>query len=296
MRPNQLLTAAALLLQVVGAELTLRLVSYNIRYAATSLMTNEKPWATRRPLLVNQLSETIAAAPSGALTVIGMQEVLHQQLLDIKNGLGSKWAHIGVARDDGKQSGEYCPILYDTTAVKLVYTETKWLSPTPDTPSFGWNAGSRRVITVGVFEDIKSGQRFLATNTHLDNASSQARSEGVKVALDVIKRVQATYGPLGVSLTGDFNSPPGGDAYTTVENDGYVEEIYGLVNSSKRFGPFDTYTGFTSTTGSRIDFIWVGPASENFWTVDRYEVMDNVKDGVYTSDHRAVVGDLKLST
>ncbi|CAI4212318.1 unnamed protein product [Parascedosporium putredinis] len=296
MKPSSLFACAALFAQAAMADLDLRLITFNIRYAASSLMTNEKPWSTRRPLLKNQLAGSITGAASGALTVIGMQEVLHQQLLDIKSDLGSRWAHIGVARDDGKQSGEYCPILYDNTAVKLIYSETKWLSPTPDTPSFGWNGGSRRVITIGVFESIASGERFIAANTHLDNASSQARSEGIKVALSVIKRIQGTYGPLGVSLTGDFNSAPGGDAYTVVQNDGYLRELYALADASKRFGPVHTYTTFTSTTGSRIDFIWVGPAADNRWDVQRYEVLDNVKDGVYISDHRAVVGDLKLRT
>jgi endonuclease/exonuclease/phosphatase family metal-dependent hydrolase len=290
-----LILAARAVMGQTASPLPLRLLSFNIRYAATSLMAGEQPWSVRRPLLVNQLTQSIGNASAGSVVLIGMQEVLNAQLNDIKSGLGSAWAHIGVARDNGVQSGEYCPILYRTAELRLIYSETKWLSPTPDTPSFGWGGGSRRIITIGVFEHIATGKRFIATNTHLDNVSSQARSEGVRVALERIQAVQASYGPLGVSLTGDFNSAPGGDAYTAMTNSGYMRELYNIATSSQRFGPYETYTGFTSGTAkSRIDFIWAGPAAENRWAATRYEVLDNIVNNVYISDHRAVVGDFNL--
>jgi endonuclease/exonuclease/phosphatase family metal-dependent hydrolase len=283
---------------IMAQTLPLRLVTFNIRYAATSRQTNEKPWSIRAPLVVSQLQGAAANASSGAETIIGLQEVLKGQLDDLSAGLGSAWAHIGVGRDDGKEAGEHNPILYRPSALRLLFNETKWLSPTPDTPSFGWNAGSRRLINIAVFEHIKTGKQFIAANTHLDNASSEARSKGVQVALDVIKDVQAKWGPLAVSLTGDFNSQPNADAYNTVFSSGYLNELYNITQASERFGEYDTYTGFDPTkekeVSQRIDFIWLGPVAEKRWEADRYEVLSNVKDGVYLSDHRAVVGDVKM--
>lgn len=272
------------------AALPLRIISFNIRYAATSLEANEKPWSTRRPLLINQLSGQAAEAST---TVIGLQEVLNNQLTDIKSGLGSQWAHIGVGRDDGATKGEYSPILYRTDVLRVLYSEVKWLSPTPDVVSFGWGAGSRRVVTIGVFEHIATGKRFIHANTHLDNVSSQARSEGIKVVVSRMKAVQQTYGELPVSLTGDFNSAPNGDAYSTLVGLNYVEDLWDL---APHIGTNQlTYTGFSQTGQSRIDYIWIGPKSLRPYTAQAIEIVGNYVDGVFVSDHRMVVGDVVVN-
>ncbi|OTA97051.1 hypothetical protein M434DRAFT_45253, partial [Hypoxylon sp. CO27-5] len=278
----------------VTASQPLRIVSFNIRYAATSLDTNEKPWSDRRTGLINQLKDiTDNATDAGAVSVLGLQEVLDAQLNDIKSGLGSEWTHYGFGRDDGEKKGEYNPIIYRTDALKLVYSEQKWLSPTPNKVSFGWGAGSRRVSVIGVFEHIKTGKRFIHANTHLDNVSSQARSEGIKVVLSRIQAVQEEYGPLGVTMTGDFNSEPGGDAYSTLEDTGYLMELWN--SGATRLGTNQlTYTGFSTTGKSRIDFVWFGPAVEKWYSAQQFEFLNNYIDGVFISDHRAVVADLTL--
>ncbi|KAI1136017.1 Endonuclease/exonuclease/phosphatase [Hypoxylon sp. FL0543] len=278
----------------MAASQPLRIVSFNIRYAATSLDKNEKPWADRRTGLINQLKEiTTNATDAGAVSVLGLQEVLDAQLNDIKDGLGSEWVHYGFGRDDGEKKGEYNPIIYRTDALKLVYSEQKWLSPTPDKVSFGWDAGSRRVSVIGVFEDIKTGKRFIHANTHLDNVSSQARSEGIKVVLSRIQAVQEEYGPLGVTLTGDFNSEPDGDAYSTLQDTGYLTELWN--SGATRLGTNElTYTGFSTTGKTRIDFVWFGPTSEKRYSAQQFEFLNNYIDGVFISDHRAVVADLTL--
>ena len=292
---SALLVTANVAMAQYNDTLPVRLISWNIRYAATSRETNERPWSTRKPLVIGTVADKVARAPAGAVPIIGMQEVLAAQLDDIKAGLGAGWEHIGVGRDDGVAKGEFNPILYQPAVLKLVWSEVKWLSPTPDEPSFGWGAGSRRVVVIAVFEHAATGHRFMAANTHLDNASAQARREGVKVALGRIRAAQEAYGPLAVSLTGDFNSEPGEDAYSTVADSGYLAELYETAAASQRFGPYDTYTGFSpSTASSRIDFVWLGPVADKKWTVERYEAVDNVVDGVHASDHRAVMGDLKL--
>lgn len=284
------------------ASLPLRIVSFNIRYAATSLETNEKPWWSllcgiwsdqcREPHLTSFLSEIATNATTGTPVLFGLQEVLDNQLSDIKNVLGSNWAHIGVGRDDGDDEGEYSPIIYRSDVLAVKYSETKWLSPTPDTVSYGWGAGSRRVVTIGVFEHSATGKRFIHANTHLDNVSSEARSEGIKVVVARIKAVQATWGPLGVTLTGDFNSDPNGDAYQTLVGLNYVEDLWNL---APHIGTNQlTYTGFTTTGVSRIDFIWLGPTANGLYTANKIEIVGNVRDSMIISDHRAVVGDVTL--
>ncbi|KAI0433459.1 endonuclease/exonuclease/phosphatase [Xylaria sp. FL1042] len=289
--------------------LSLRVLTSNIRYAAPG-DAYEKPWSVRGPLLVSRVAGLADnASASGAVPVIGMQEVLHGQLLDILAGLNastttptaSSWSYLGTGRDDGVQAGEYCPLFYQPERVTLLASTQKWLSPTPDVPSFWPGAGSRRYVVVGVFADAVSGARFIAANTHLDNVSSAARSEGVKIILRVIRDVQAAWGPgLPVTLSGDFNSEPGADAYEAMVADGYLRDAYVLASGEMRFGPYETYTGFVPEeipdVADRIDFLWLGPDVEDTWTVGRYEVVDNVVGGVFFSDHRPVFVDVTLKT
>ncbi|KAH8600732.1 endonuclease/Exonuclease/phosphatase [Bisporella sp. PMI_857] len=285
-----------------SASLPLRITSFNIRYAATSLETNELPWWTllcpiwaslcRLPHSTKHLAQIAANATTlyGTPTIFGLQEVLNNQLTDILSGLGSEWSHIGVGRDDGATSGEYSPIIYKPAVFSVVYSETKWLSTTPDVVSYGWGAGSRRIVTLAVFQHVATGKRFIHANTHLDNVSSQARSEGIKVVVARVQAAQAVYGVLPVVITGDFNSVPGGDAYTTLVGLGYAEDIW---NIAPHAGTNQlTYTGFTPNGISRIDFIFLGPLSSGLYEGRKIEFLGNVDEGVYISDHRSVVGDI----
>jgi hypothetical protein len=79
---------------------------------------------------------------------ICMQEVLHNQLIDIQTGLGSEWSYIGVGRDDGKEAGEYSPIFYRKGIWEVEKWRTVWLSETPDVPGKGWVSIPKRGSTV----------------------------------------------------------------------------------------------------------------------------------------------------
>lgn len=281
-------------------SLPIRIFSFNIRYATSSTETNEQPWWSVWCLFNHDLcrefhlSSTLGNAAYPVDTaVIGLQEVLDNQLTDVLHNLGDNWAHIGVARDDGAKSGEYSPIIYDTDVLEVIYSETKWLSETPDVVSYGWGAGSRRIVTIGVFEHIATGKRFIHANTHLDNVASEARVEGIKVVVSRIEAVQATYGPLGFTLTGDFNSDPSDSAYQTLAALDYATDLW---STAPHVGTNQlTYTGFSDTGISRIDFIWYGPNGDDFYTVNQTEIVSNKVDGMYISDHRMVVGDLILN-
>ncbi|KAF2114232.1 Endonuclease/exonuclease/phosphatase [Lophiotrema nucula] len=330
--------------------LQLRVLSFNVRYATSSPFTNEKPWSERFPLVLNQLQHetrfldgtSIDAVHTDSSThpaaaIICLQEVLHVQLVDILNGLnelppssdksqtptdGPIWAHIGVGRDDGHTKGEYSPIIYPVKIFRLLHYETIWLSPTPDRPSKGWDAGSIRILTVAVLEYKSSGQRVLASTTHLDNDGSKSRENSVIVILDTLKRIQkdwATSNALPIFLAGDFNSFPNQEAYLGMERSDYMYDMWQFISPKRRYGEQITFTGFepdkdTDEQG-RIDFIWLGPkdgvcippkdgnsllAASDVpkscsWIADGYSVLSNVfEDGVYLSDHRCVVGDLRL--
>ncbi|KAK7187437.1 hypothetical protein DPSP01_002556 [Paraphaeosphaeria sporulosa] len=318
----------------------LRILTFNIRYATGSPFTNEKPWAERFPRVLNQIQHetrfldgtSIPADSSpqhSAASIICLQEVLHNQLVDLLNSLnelpssndkladGPIWAHVGVGRDDGHQKGEYSPILYPVAVFNLLHTETIWLSPTPEKPSLGWDAGSIRLLTIAVLEHKVSGRRILASTTHLDNEGSKSREHSVTIILESLKRVGrdwSTEDELPVVLAGDFNSFPTQEAYLGMAASDYMYDLRDSVPASRRYGEEITFTGFQKEKWSdeqgRIDFIWLGPGDavckHNHgvkeevegncqWIVDGYTVLSNVfDDGVYLSDHRCVVGDVRL--
>ncbi|SPO01852.1 related to endonuclease/exonuclease/phosphatase family protein [Cephalotrichum gorgonifer] len=272
-------------------ELPVRLVTFNIRGGGPNPDPGEEVWEVRRPLVADTL--TTAAAGVDGPTFIGLQEVHPGQLVDLKETLGNGWAHVGVGRDDGDNGGDYSPILYQSNDVDLIWNETKWLSETPDVPSFGWGATNRRTVSIGVFEHKATRQRFIAANTHLDHAVPEARVKGLRIIIDRLRAAREEYGPLTVSLTGDFNSEPGEDAHSEMEKIGYLEDLYEISND--RRGPYATFTGFSKDVREKkIDYMYIGPAGDARWRVGTYEVVENLVNGVYSSDHRAVVGDLTL--
>ncbi|KAK3071560.1 hypothetical protein LTR53_008399 [Teratosphaeriaceae sp. CCFEE 6253] len=294
----------------------------------------------------SELTAAAAAASSGSAlapqpaSFISLQEVLHSQLHDILcalNGIdkrpksrslphGPHWAHLGVAREDGKSKGEYSPILYPVKLFRVLHFENRWLSPTPDRPSKGWDAGSERILTTAVFEHRATSERLAVFNTHLDNAGSEARENSVAMIVDVIDRIRVDWAmdrhsretgentsvPLNFILTGDFNSFPTQEAYKAIVASDRMVDTYQAVPKERRYGNEVTFTGFRPDTDEdvdeigRIDFVWFGPKSAVSsgllnvtradlprWSVEGYSVLPNVfDDGVFCSDHRAVVADV----
>ena len=333
--------------QITHIGIPLRILTHNIRYATSSPEKNEKPWKDRFPLIANELSYHTrhhdgTHTPHGAASFICLQEVLHNQLDDILSGLnhvntsdstsslpsGPLWAHIGVAREDGKTKGEYSPILYPPKLFDLLHFENMWLSETPDGPSKGWDAGSERILTTGVFEHKFTKQRLAVFNTHLDNVGSESRRKSVGLILKTIERIRRKWVPLSNDispreergldffLAGDFNSFPTQEAYEAVIASDTMVDAHDMLLLRARYGDEITFTGFQPDTDEdedaigRIDFIFFGPksavdggglekanVSQRGWRVEGYSVLPNVFDsGVFSSDHRSVVADALLES
>lgn len=221
---------------------------------------------------------------------------LNNNASDVTDG---EWAYIGVGRDDGMEAGEYSPILYRPCAWHLHNYTTKWLSPTPDVPSGpAWDAGSIRIVTIGHFQHVETGAEVVAMNTHLDNAGTISRQQSAEIITNEInaRKGNGTHGPV-VYLTGDFNSEPQQEAYQYMTRD--VSPVYDektAIAADQQYGGRNgTYTGFSSETETtQLDYIFLQKTDR--WTPKTYAVLANVFDeGIYYSDHRAVVADVELS-
>ena len=158
------------------AQTDLKLMSYNIRLDVKS--DGENWWEVRKDKvagLINYYEPDF----------VGLQEVLHRQLVYLKDSLQG-YDYIGVGRDDGKEAGEYSCIFYKKDLYTLVEQSTFWLSPTPDQPSKGWDAALNRVCTYGFFKSKKTKEIFWVFNTHFDHMGKQARLESAKLIVQKI--------------------------------------------------------------------------------------------------------------
>ncbi|KAL8953568.1 MAG: hypothetical protein Q9222_000563 [Ikaeria aurantiellina] len=230
---------------------------------------------------------------------ICLQEVLHQQLVDILHGLNqqqkAQWEHIGVGRDDGMEGGEYSPILYQPSIWALQRWETVWLSETPEQPSRGWDAACIRILTIGVFQHRQSKQTLVAMNTHLDHQGALSRYKAAQLILRKINET-SSLGNLPVFLAGDFNSQQDDGAYKLLaSHPSPMEDLHTLSSPNSRYGHHNTFTGFGDDEPTRIDFLFINQRAHP-WLIQGYGVLENkFDDDVYISDHRAVVADTAIN-
>ncbi|KAL2358367.1 endonuclease/exonuclease/phosphatase [Cryomyces antarcticus] len=300
--------------------LPIRLITHNIRYATTNPFEGEERWDIRKPRLLAELRFHTLYSPAA---FICLQEALHAQLLDILSGLNSppnallsasgvsEWAYTGVGRDDGDQLGEYSPIIYRPSVWSICYSNTIWLSETPGIPgSKSWDAASPRILTIGIFKHRQSGHCVAAMNTHLDDQGVISRLHAATTIVSEIERLlKGRYSPSSVPvlLAGDFNSESDGEAYRLLSaSSSPVQDMRDLTTAEQRYGDQNTYTGFgcEGERRTRIDFLFLDREKQGQdegmnpprWCVKGYAVLENqFEDGVFCSDHRAVIGDVELN-
>lgn len=282
--------------------LPVRVLTHNIRYAAEPPSEGERPWSVRKQLILKELHYNTLHNPE---SFICLQEVLHEQLVDILDGLGDSWTYVGVGRDDGQQSGEYSPIIYRKAVWQLPIWRTVWLNEDGTAGKKGWDAGSVRIVTIGTFRHQESKKEVVGLCTHLDNAGAVSRRESARIiqqTLDFATNPASNLPggnnsmtkPLPFFLAGDLNSEVTGEAYQILNGqDSALKDAKDLAKWT--YGEQNTFTGFDETDVTLIDFVFVGPREGADWTVEGYSVLPNqFEDGVYNSDHRAVVVDTLL--
>jgi endonuclease/exonuclease/phosphatase family metal-dependent hydrolase len=205
--------------------------------------------------------------------------------------------YIGVGRDDGKKAGEYSPIIFRKSVWKVDTWKTVWLSETPDKPgSKGWDAASVRIVTVGTFIHQASKQGVVGMCTHLDDQGATSRTESAKLILKVANETThttRTARPLPAFLGGDLNSEPSGSAYRILN--ARDSAFRAVKDVAPRYGDVKTFTGFQEGNAkTELDHVFVD-RRVGVWEATGFAVLPNkFDDGVYASDHRAVVGDVVL--
>ena len=255
-------------------------MSFNIRYGTAN--DGENRWPLRRDFLMDVVRQDNA-------DVIGLQEALHGQIVEITTALPA-YGVIGVGRDDGKTRGEYAAILYRRDRFHVAESGTFWFSETPSTvASTSWGNTITRICSWARLID-RQGSAFWVFNVHLDHQSQPSRERSTALLAERI-RARANPGE-PVIVTGDFN---------VGENNPALPVLVGgatplLVDTFRRLHPaapeVGTFTGFdaTRTTGDKIDYVLVTPGVE----VLKAAIIRTAKDGRLPSDHFPVTATLRL--
>lgn len=242
-------------------------------------------WTYRKDGVANFIKEQ-------DLDIVGMQEVLNHQLLDLKERL-PEYTEVGVGREDGATKGEYAPLFFKKDKFEVLDSNTFWLSQYPDSVGFiGWDGACTRIATWAKLKDKKTGKIFMAVNTHFDHVGVEARNKGALLIIDKIKEI---VGDRPAVLTGDFNVNNESDAYKTITKNSFVlkDAFKTAGNKSGVSYTFHDYGRIEKDKCEMIDFIFVTPQI----TVNSVYIPEEPsrKDGVqYLSDHNPQIATLEF--
>lgn len=286
-------------------EGAMRVATFNLRYDNPA--DGEDRWENRKLNVARVIRE------SGAW-VVGTQEGLAHQISWLDSTLAD-FTYVGVGRDDGAAEGEFTAIFVDTTRLRILESGTFWLSPTPETPSVGWDAALARICTYALLEtagdpdsSAPSRQRsafpplknpVLLLNAHYDHIGEQARLESSRLLIrrigEIPRNLHASRGPIDTASTGSLPVVLLGDLNARPEHPPIAELTRQLQDAfvssmTTPVGPEGTFNGFEEAVryGARIDYVL---HSDNLKAYS-YRTFDRLFDGRFPSDHFPVVVDL----
>lgn len=230
---------------------SMTLATYNLRVINSQDSIDGNGWTTRCPHIADVIK-------FHGFDIFGTQEGFRPALEDLKAQLPG-YEYIGVGCDNGADAGGHNAIFYDTDKFELMDEGTFWLSETPDTVSFGWDAAYRRVCTWGKFRHLGSDFKFVYYNLHMDHLGKEAPVNSANLVLQKIKEMSAS---LPVILSGDFNVDQDSKCYRIFNESGLMRDAYDTsrvryINTST-FNNFNPAGSFMTKRGEiqRIDHLF----------------------------------------
>ena len=265
----------------------MKIITWNVRCQNATDDARGCGWAARRDNLCAVLH---AQAPD----VLATQEAYAPQIDDLCAALPA-YQMAGVGRNDGAREGEFCAIFYRANRYELRDQSTRWLSQTPDEPSFGWGAHCIRIVTRARLFDRETAREFEVWNAHFDHAIALAR---LKSAQMLRRGIEALDVP--ALLCGDFNSAPNDEPLRALTQGGGLRDARAH-SAQPPVGPHATFCGFADFTDkieapiggdeARIDYILASDA----WQIQSYATLPTDENSGPVSDHRPVAVELELN-
>lgn len=257
-----------------------KVMTFNIRYSTLSDSLNS--WDNRKASVIQLVLDN-------EVDILGVQEALHSQVIDLEEGLqGYEW--MGVGRDDGIEAGEYSPIFYNARKFSEVGSGYFWLSESPmEAGSKGWDAACARIATWAKLKDNRNGKVIFVLNTHFDHIGEKARRESAKLLLQKVN-VYTKKEKFPIIVTGDFNSTSNADAMRILKNSNNPQSLTDARDVAPRTsGPDWTFHGFGKVPVKErplIDYVFV---KNNVSVLDYQVIEGNLDNNRWVSDHCPVL-------
>ena len=256
------------------------LMSFNIRMSAMADYDGINAWGNRKKAVVRMIKDVNP-------DVMGVQEMLPDQQQYLRKALKA-YEMVGVGREDGKAEGECMGVFYKKNRFERKEYKTYWLSPTPDEPTFGWDAACKRTVTFVHLVDKRSCKDFYYFNTHLDHMGQVARRQSILLLSKLIKK-EVSDTTAVVILGGDMNSSIYDPIFSPIlapKGDGQSSaKMYSVRDYAPESCNETTYNGYGKETAKQIDYILTNKldAARSFKTIKKdYGVP-------YVSDHYPVI-------
>ena len=228
----------------------------------------EHAWEERKSSLA-----TLVSGRSPDLLLV--QEAYYSQLTYLEDLLGV-YRFAGVGRDDGVQEGEFSAVFYKKDRFRLLSSQTRWFSETPDIPSRGWDAHHHRICSSALLEE-EDGQRLTAASLHIDHAGVLARTNSARQLRGFFENEQNQ-----CIVGGDFNFRPDSEPYGIIAS----PPLYDARLSAPEYSDFGTFHGFRGLeavcTRGPIDHIFM---TKGAYSPVRAEILAVKREGRYPSDH-----------
>lgn len=250
----------------------------------------------RRPYAAKIIKSIIAGAPKDryddeapGATIFGLQGLTGPQMQDLRESLDDTWRVVGAVPDGEPKETEYNPILYQAKRFNIMSTHMVKL------PSLQLKIPERS-LTVGVFQDARTGNSFIVANTRLD---PDVREMEIP---EIISHLSTMFlnKEQGVVLLGSFGGSQGDIIYNKLYTDNKYKDIWEapVYKSHTK----TTHTSFkkNDTDSRRNDYIWLAYGVERLLKVAKVQVEDNkykvnkILGKVTISDHRPVVADFTI--
>ena len=250
-------------------------MSFNLRVASHT-GDGENRFEKRAPLVAKLLREENP-------DLIGFQEATDLSRAYLEDLLCRDYLLLGCGRESDCR-GEGCTVAVKREKFALLSFETLWLSETPEVPGSRLTDSDQskfpRFAHLLLLRPYGYNGLFRFVNTHLDHVGDEARRRELAILAPHLLASD-----LPTALTGDFNARPDSATIRSFEEKMKPHGWYDATEGSG--GTFHAYGKREQL--AKIDYIYTNCRSENGSVLVREPV-----EGVYYSDHYAVVTDLLL--
>lgn len=268
----------------VRASSRYKIGTYNIRIITTS-DTGDKSWNNRKEYVARTITES-------GYDVIGINEmVTGQQEQDLRALLPDyTMVAFGYSIANVPEAGQKDAIAFRPEKFDLLDNGHYFVGPDTDKPGEVWDASpnDRRVAVWVKLRTKDTGEIFYYFATHLDHLGSDARNEGARVTVEMMRKIAGHY---PVVITGDHNSSPIRYPYYDMM-DAYLDDSRKVTVTPFPWPKDGTLNKWNPDTkdGSRLDYVWV-----KGMTVHSYNhINETFGRSVTPSDHFPIIAEISL--